>query len=78
MMRDFIKILIFFIIKIIPKNKNLLVFGDRAGLRFADNSKHLFIYLNKYKKRFRCIWITKDENTTTLYIHPKRKSKRYS
>ena len=55
MMRDFIKILIFFIIKIIPKNKNLLVFGDRAGLRFADNSKHLFIYLNKYKKRFRCI-----------------------
>ena len=51
----FYKNLNFFIIKIIPKKKNLLVFGDRAGLRFADNSKHLFIYLNKYKKRFRCI-----------------------
>jgi len=66
MIRDFIKILIFFIIKIIPKKKNLLVFGDRAGLRFADNSKHLFLYLNKYKNKYRCIWITKDEKIIKL------------
>jgi len=66
MIKNFIKILIFFIIKITPKKKNLLVFGDRAGLRFADNSKHLFLYLNKYKNKFRCIWITKDEKIIKL------------
>ena len=59
MIKEFSKIALFFIIKIIPKKKNLLVFGDRAGLRFADNSRHLFIYLNKYHKEFRPIWITK-------------------
>ena len=59
MIKEISKIALFFIIKIIPKKKNLLVFGDRAGLRFADNSRHLFIYLNKYHKEFRPIWITK-------------------
>ncbi len=59
MIKEISKIALFFIIKIIPKKKNLLVFGDRAGLRFADNSRHLFIYINKYHKEFRPIWITK-------------------
>tara|TARA_X000000950_G_scaffold212171_1_gene255255 strand:+ start:2603 stop:3784 length:1182 start_codon:yes stop_codon:yes gene_type:complete len=56
---ELLKIIFFIFIKIIPKKKNLFVFGDRAGLRFADNSRHLFIYLNKNHKEFRCIWITK-------------------
>ena len=49
MISGIVKVLFFFLIKILPKKKNLLVFGDRAGLRFADNSRHLFLYLNKYK-----------------------------
>ena len=60
MISGIVKVLFFFLIKILPKKKNLLVFGDRAGLRFADNSRHLFLYLNKYKNKYRCIWITKD------------------
>ena len=59
MIIELLKIIFFIFIKIIPKKKNLFVFGDRAGLRFADNSRHLFIYLNKNHKEFRCIWITK-------------------
>ena len=59
MIKEFLKLALFFIIRIIPKKKNLLVFGDRAGLRFADNSRHLFIYINEYHKEFRPIWITK-------------------
>jgi len=69
MLRDLIKILFFFIIKSIPKKKRLLIFGDRAGLRFADNSRHLFLYLNKFKNDYRCIWITKDEKIVKFLRH---------
>ena len=61
MFKDLIKILLFLITRIIPKNKKLLVFGDRAGRRLADNSRYLFFYLNKNYKEFECIWITKDK-----------------
>lgn len=61
-MKNIFNLLLFFLIKIIPKKNNILVFGDRAGRRFADNSRHLFIYINKYHKEFRPIWITKNKN----------------
>jgi len=64
-------LVIFFFIKLVPKKKNLLVFGDRGGLRFADNSRHLYIYLNKNHKNFRCIWITKSKN---IYKFLKKKN----
>ena len=35
-----------------------MVFGDRAGRRFADNSRYLFFYLCKYRKDYKCIWIS--------------------
>ena len=47
MLKDIIKILFFLLIKSVPKKNNLLVFGDRAGRRFADNSRYLYLYLNK-------------------------------
>ena len=63
MFKDLIKILLFVVIRNIPKEKNLLVFGDRAGRRLADNSRHLFFYLNKYYNELHCVWITKDLKT---------------
>ena len=60
MIKDILKFILFLLIKIIPKDKNLLVFGDRAGLRFADNSRHLFLFLNKNYKDFKCVWISKN------------------
>ena len=61
MLKDLIKILLFIITRIIPKNKYLLVFGDRAGIRLADNSRYLFFYINRNYKKFHCVWITKDK-----------------
>ncbi len=60
MIIDVLKFVLFILLKTIPKNKNLLVFGDRAGLRFADNSRHLFFFLKKNYKNFKCVWITKN------------------
>ncbi len=63
MLTELLKLLFFIIYKFIPKKKGLLVFGDRAGQRFADNSRHLFLYINnKLKNKFRPIWITKNKD----------------
>ena len=60
MIKDLIKILLFLIIRSIPK-KELLVFGDRAGRRFADNSRYLYFYINKNHPEFQCIWMSKNK-----------------
>lgn len=60
-----LKYLIYFFVIIlkllIPLDKNLIVFGHRAGRRFGDNSRSLFIYINRKIKKKRCIWITKSK-----------------
>ena len=45
---------------LIPQSKKILVFGDRGGIRFTDNSRYLFFYYNLFFKDKRCIWLTKD------------------
>jgi len=65
-----IKICLFYLIKLIPKKKTL-VFGDRAGRRFADNSRYLFFYLLNNRKNFKCVWISKDKNIIN-YIRKKK------
>ena len=66
MLKNIIRLILFFLIKIIPKNKKILVFGDRGGIRFADNSRYLFFYLNKNHKEFKCVWITKSPKILNL------------
>ncbi len=61
MVKDLIKFLFFILVRSIPKKKNLLVFGDRAGRRFADNSRYLYFYMNKNHPEFQCIWISKNK-----------------
>ena len=65
MVKDLIKIFLLFFFKIIPKKK-ILVFGDRAGKRFADNSRYLFIYLNEFRKDYKCIWISSNQKIIKL------------
>lgn len=50
----------------IPKNKNLWIFGAWFGDKYADNSKYLFEYVNKNKPEIRAIWVTRNENTYKL------------
>ena len=61
MFKEILKLLLFFFLRLIPKDKNLLVFGDRAGKRFADNSRYLFLYMSKNYKEIKCIWITREK-----------------
>tara|TARA_A100000164_G_C21915205_1_gene777888 strand:+ start:995 stop:2233 length:1239 start_codon:yes stop_codon:yes gene_type:complete len=59
---------LFFLLSIlIPKKKNLIIFGCRTGRRYADNSRYLFLYLNKfYKKKFNCVWITREKKVLNI------------
>ena len=61
MLKYIILIVCFIFSIIIPQSKKILVFGDRAGWRFADNSRYLFFYYNYFVKDIKCIWLTKDE-----------------
>ena len=51
---------------LIPKDKNLWVFGAWFGERYADNSKYLFEYVNKYHPEIKAVWLTRNQNTYDL------------
>jgi len=44
--------------KLIPKQKNLIVFGARGGSMYYDNSQYLFEYMLKHHPEFECIWLS--------------------
>jgi CDP-glycerol glycerophosphotransferase (TagB/SpsB family) len=49
----------------IPKTNRIIVVGGWFGKRFADNSKHLFMYVNENKERLgvdKIVWITRSES----------------
>ncbi len=51
---------------IIPKDKNLWVFGAWFGKRYADNSKYLFEYISKNHPEIKAIWLTRNEEVYKL------------
>ena len=59
MLKYLIYLLVIILKLFIPTDKNLIVFGHRAGRRFGDNSRSLFIYINRKIKKKKCVWITK-------------------
>jgi CDP-glycerol glycerophosphotransferase (TagB/SpsB family) len=52
--------LFYFISFLFPRNNRKWVFGHYILNQFADNPKHLFLYVNKHHQDIRAIWITKD------------------
>ena len=48
-LKNLIKLFFLFFFSVIPKKK-ILVFGDRAGRRFADNSA-IYLYILMTQKR---------------------------
>jgi CDP-glycerol glycerophosphotransferase len=44
------------------RNKNLWVFGAWNGTKYADNSKYLYLYVNKNLPNITPVWITKNKN----------------
>ena len=49
---------------LIPKKKDIWIFGAWFGEKFADNPKYLFLYVKKKHPEIRAIWLT--HNTKVL------------
>lgn len=47
---------------LIPKRKNLWLFGAWEGKIYADNSKYMFEYVNNNEKNIRAIWLTRNKS----------------
>lgn len=58
---------IHWLLKIIPKNKNVWVYGAWMGKSYGDNSKYFFEYANKLNKlnesNIKHVWITRSSAT---------------
>ncbi|MCU9613258.1 CDP-glycerol glycerophosphotransferase family protein [Caldibacillus lycopersici] len=50
---------IYFLSKLVPKTKNLVVFGGENGQGFRGNTKYLFLEMVK-NPTLKCVWITKN------------------
>ncbi len=51
---------------IVPKKRNLWIFGAWEGMKYSDNSKYLFEYINKHDKKIICIWLAKNKRTIEI------------
>jgi len=47
---------------LIPRSKNIFVFGAWYGTRYSDNPKALFDFISKNKPTMKLYWITHDKN----------------
>ncbi len=48
---------------LIPRSKNIWLFGTYNGLLFNDNAKYLFLYINENYPEINPIWISKNKET---------------
>lgn len=55
-------ILVFKLVKHIPKNPEIWVFGSWNGELYADNSKYMFEYVNAHHPEIQAVWITKSRD----------------
>lgn len=48
---------------LMPRNKNIWLFGSTFGRRFADNPRYLYLYINQQEKErgIRAIWISRNK-----------------
>jgi len=55
--------LLYICVRIVPRDRNLWVFGSWGGKRYADNAAALFRYSNSADaSKVRCIWITNSDD----------------
>lgn len=57
----FINLMLYFLAQLIPKDKNLWVFGSWYGHKYSDNPKAFFEYINLEKKHVNTVWISKNK-----------------
>jgi len=54
---------------LVPKKKNIWIFGAWYGQRYADNSKYLFEYLNRFHPEINALWITRSKKISESLIN---------
>ncbi|HEI9846550.1 TPA: hypothetical protein SLN72_003562, partial [Morganella morganii] len=53
---------LFLTLHLIPRNKNIFLFGSNKKANFSDNPKYLFIEINKHKdKKRKFIYVSKNK-----------------
>lgn len=57
---------IYLISKMVPKDKQLYIFGSSLGYHFADNSKYLFLYTSEHVKNIESVYISKNQEIVSL------------
>ncbi len=57
---------LYFISKMISKDKQLYIFGSSLGYHFADNSKYLFLYASENVKHIKSVFISKNKDVVTF------------
>ncbi len=63
--KEILRILLFYPIYwlnyLIPKSKNIWIFGEFIGKKYSDNPSYLFEYTNQVKNNIRPIWLTQSK-----------------
>lgn len=54
--------IIYVVSYLVPKNKNIWIFGSLNGEIYVDNSKYFFEYVSKNHPEIRAIWTTKNKS----------------
>ncbi len=53
--------IIYFLSFFAPRSKKIWVFGSYKGIKFADNPKYLFLYINdSHQEKIKAVWISKN------------------
>jgi CDP-glycerol glycerophosphotransferase (TagB/SpsB family) len=60
----------FFLISLVPKQKNLVLFGSWFGQKYADNTKFIYEYMLKNCPDYEIYWMTKNKK---IYFEMKEK-----
>ena len=59
-------LLLYWVGKLVPRNRDVWVFGAWFGKKYADNPKYLFEYMNRCHPEITSIWLTRDRNALAL------------
>lgn len=53
---------------LVPRDRELWLFGSTFGRRFADNPKYLYLYVSQHKKELgvRPVWISHDKSIVSM------------
>ena len=65
-MKSILKSICRFISKLVPKKKNLWLFGCWDGHLYADNSKYMYEYIQENCPEVKCVWISKERSIVSM------------